>query len=155
MPAGRPLIFETPEELQEKVDDYFKVCDEGEEVEELTKQGKIVKYHRKIPYTVEGLSLHLDCSSETVRGYGKKDEYFAIVSCAKMKIFNSWIKLGMTGQYNPKIVALCLAANSPGYRPQQEVSHTVETLEDKLRRIAAEREVKQISSPDVQDAEIV
>lgn len=139
MPAGRPLIFETPEDLQKAVDSYFAECDAGEEVEELTKRGELVKYCRKIPYTVEGLALHLDVDSTTVREYGKRDEYSPIITRAREKIYRSWISLGLTGQYNPKMVALCLAANFKPYNIRQQTDVTVDSVEDRLRRIKANR----------------
>ena len=74
--TGRPLKFQTPEELEEKIEAYFAKCDEGEEVTELTKRGELITYTRAIPYTIEGLSLYLGCESETVRNYEKRDAFF-------------------------------------------------------------------------------
>ena len=150
---GRHLIFETPKELETAIDDYFTTCDAGEDVEELNKRGEMVQYRRKIPYTMEGLALNLDCDTSTLRYYAKRDKFFTVISRARKKIYDSWLKRGLTGEYNPKIVALCLAAHNPEYRVNQQHEITVETVEDKLRRIAAQ--TKQIEySESIPDAEV-
>lgn len=70
--GGRPLKFQSVEELQQKIDAYFVSCwsqkydkngqpiysKEGEPVMELTK-----------PYTVSGLAVFLDTSRETLMDY--------------------------------------------------------------------------------------
>ncbi len=152
MTAGRPLLFKTPEELESAINAYFDECDEGEDVEELNKRGDLVKYRRKIPYTMEGLALALDCESATIRNYAKRDKYFAVVSRARKKIYDHWIRRGLTGDYNPKMAALCVAAHNPEYRVNQQHEVRVLTIEDRLRQIANEQE--QIAD-DIPDAELI
>lgn len=107
-PGGRPLLFKTPQELQERIDDYFAQCDPHMEevtewLEARNKEGKLLKddnglnYLKKvthkvmtkqIPYTVTGLALHLDTSRETLVNYEEKAEYFDTIKRAKDKIQN-------------------------------------------------------------------
>jgi len=141
MPGGRPLKFETPEKLEEKINEYFGVCDQGEDVEELSKRGELVKYRRKIPYTIEGLSLHLDCDPSTIRRYGKRDEFRPIITRARTKIVRSWINGGLSGQFNPKIVALCLAANYKPYNVTRQHEVATTTYEQKLAMISERRKM--------------
>lgn len=68
MPAGRPLKFETPEELQAAVDAYFESLAEGE------------------PPTVSGLAYHLDVDTKTIRNYEGREEFFPTVKRAKQRI---------------------------------------------------------------------
>jgi len=49
---GQPLKWKTPEELQEKIDAFFKECDE-----------------KKLPYTITGLCLMLDTTRATLMHY--------------------------------------------------------------------------------------
>ena len=59
MPAGRPLKFESPEEMQKFIDIYFKECDDNDEY-----------------YTITGLTLALGfCERKSLIDYEKKDEF--------------------------------------------------------------------------------
>lgn len=69
MPAGRPLKFVSLEEVQEKIDDYFKDRDE---------KGK--------PYTITGLALHLDTTRDILIDYQNRDEYSNAIKKAKQRV---------------------------------------------------------------------
>jgi hypothetical protein len=106
--GGRPLKFNSPEELQKKIDAYFAECDPhmeevSEWVEARHRDGQLKKdenglnylvevTHRvmtkQIPYTVTGLALALDTSRETLVNYEEKAEYFDTIKRAKEKIQN-------------------------------------------------------------------
>lgn len=64
-PGGRPLLFKTADELQVKVDDYFK--------------------DQKKP-TLAGLAEHLDIDRKTLYNYKDRDEFFHIIKKATEKI---------------------------------------------------------------------
>lgn len=70
--GGRPLLFKTPEELQERIDQYFDDCDEGP----------------LRPYTVTGLAVALDTDRSTLLRYEKEDEYYDTIKKAKAIIHN-------------------------------------------------------------------
>ncbi len=63
--AGRPPIFETPEDMQAAVDEYF----ESTEI-----------------YTVAGLALALGMDRRTLLNYEKNDEFIPTVKRAKLRI---------------------------------------------------------------------
>jgi len=67
--AGRPHKFNSPEEMQQKIDEYFAYCDEN-----------------KKPYIVTGLALHLDTTRELLTDYQDKDEFYDTIKKAKQKI---------------------------------------------------------------------
>ena len=69
MPVGQPLKFKTPEELQDKVNEYFADCDKREK-----------------PYTITGLALFLDTTRETLLDYEKRDAYTDTVKRAKQRV---------------------------------------------------------------------
>ena len=138
---SRKLIFENPAELEEKINEYFKTCDAGEDVEELTKRGDLIRYHRKIPYTIEGLALWLDISPRTIRNYGNRENFYPIISRTRDKIYNSWITNGLLDKYNCKMVALCLAANNTDYRVNSDQNLKVSiSIEDAIRQIQERRQ---------------
>jgi hypothetical protein len=153
--VGRPLKFEDPQKLEQKIEEYFNKCDQGEEVTEPNKRGELVTYTRAVPYTLEGLALYLDCETDTIRNYEKRDRFFGVISRARARIYESWLKGGMTGSLNPKIVALALAANYRQYNVRQEVNHRSTTIEDVIKRIGSQQQNREaLPYPDVIDGEL-
>lgn len=78
--GGRPKCFESPEELQQKIDDYFRSDDaytiswvDGEEVKAFTP-------------TMSGLALYLDVDRKTIVNYGKDEQYFHTIKKARLRI---------------------------------------------------------------------
>lgn len=69
--AGRPLKFETPELLEEKINEYFSVTPKEE-------------------WTWTGLALHLDTSRETLREYKERPEFVDSLKKALLKVENSY-----------------------------------------------------------------
>ena len=65
MPAGRPMIWETPEKLQEMVDQYFESTDR---------------------WTLSGLAVFLGIDRKTLYNYEERDEFFHIIKNAKSKV---------------------------------------------------------------------
>ncbi len=69
--GGRPAKYNNKEELQNKIDNYFKQCDNENE-----------------PYTVTGLGLALDMSRQDLINYSNKEEFFDTIKKAKQKVEN-------------------------------------------------------------------
>lgn len=69
MENGRPLKYESVEEMQKDIDKYFTDCDE---------QGK--------PYTVSGLAYALGTNRQTLLNYEAKEGFFDTIKGAKAKI---------------------------------------------------------------------
>lgn len=88
---GRPVKFNTLEDLEEGIKAYFESCHtvlinkQGEIVK--TADGKEVKYQSK-PYTIMGLCNALDCDRKTLLNYQKdesKPDFFHAIMRAKAK----------------------------------------------------------------------
>ncbi len=145
--GGRPLKFNDIDAFESIVKDYFQTCDDGEltvarnrKGEPVTdKGGELVYYKLPRPYSVEGLSDHLQCDPTTLRDYAKRDGFSPIISRAMNKIHMSWVERGLTGVFNPKMAALCLSANVKTYNIKQDVTVTALSLEDKLREAKKKR----------------
>lgn len=71
MPAGRPLKFESLEDLQAKIDDYFDRTPVNQQ-------------------TITGLALALDTSRETLCNYQSREEFFDAVKKAKDRVEYSY-----------------------------------------------------------------
>lgn len=102
--VGRPLKFETPEILQEKINAYFKDCDEN-----------------NIPYSITGLAMALDTDRITLVNYEEKPEFIDTVKRAKTKIENAYemrlIEKGRSGDI--------FALKNFDWTDRQEVDNTV------------------------------
>jgi len=58
----KPLLFKTVEELDTKIREFIDYCDT-----------------KAKPMTLERLSVFLDCETDTIRNYEKKDAYFGTI----------------------------------------------------------------------------
>ncbi|MBO7733109.1 MAG: DNA-packaging protein [Methanobrevibacter sp.] len=72
---GRPTKFNTPQEMQKKIDEYFASCDEKEN-----------------PMTITGLALALDMSREGLCNYEERDDFFDTIKKAKQKVEEAYEK---------------------------------------------------------------
>lgn len=73
MPAGRPLKFNSVEELKHLIDLYFFECDET-----------------KTAYTITGLALALNTCRQTLLDYEKRDEFLDTIKNAKLRVENDY-----------------------------------------------------------------
>lgn len=70
-PVGRPLKFQTKEELDQKIDEYFEVTPKEE-------------------WTWTGLALHLDTSRTTLLSYQDRPEFIDSIKKGLEKVENSY-----------------------------------------------------------------
>ena len=86
--SGRKIKIKTPEELQEKIDNYFEGCfapmidKNGNIITDAN--GEIVKQQYK-PFTISGLANSLDISRVTLINYQGKKQFEKIIEKAKRK----------------------------------------------------------------------
>lgn len=66
---GRPRAFNSVEELESKIKDYFEYCN---------KENK--------PYTMSGLAYYLDVDRKTIVNYTKDEEYFPTIKKARDRV---------------------------------------------------------------------
>lgn len=102
--VGRPLKFKSVEELEKKIDAYFKD-------------------KNNIPYTVTDLAVWLDCDRRTLTNYEEKDEFFPTIKKAKTKIEASIEKGALMGVYNPTF-SIFNMKNNFGWQDKHEVDTT-------------------------------
>ena len=102
MPAGRPLRFETVEQLKKELDSYFKKTPKEE-------------------WTMTGLCLVLEIDYQTLINYSRKEEYFEPIKIAKLKVHNEYEKSlrknGRTGDI--------FALKNFGWKDRQEINNNV------------------------------
>jgi len=108
-PGGRPLKFQSVDELSDMIDAYFEQCD---------KDGD--------PYTITGLALALDTSRESLLEYQDRPEFVDTIKRAKLKCHNYAEKF----LYNGKNAtgAIFNLKNNWGWRDKSEIDARVETV---------------------------
>lgn len=73
--VGRPLAFESVEELEEAINQYF-------ETEAFIGEGE----DRQYAPTMSGLALALGVDRKTITNYANKDEFFPTIKRARAKV---------------------------------------------------------------------
>ena len=110
MKNGRPLLFESEEELSEKIEEYFRVCDETIIRRIVTKKGDIIAEISK-PYSVTGLAYFLNTNRQTLVNYEKKDGFFDTIKNAKARIEANYEENALVGDTNVTMSIFSLKNN--------------------------------------------
>jgi hypothetical protein len=92
--------FQTVEELQKIIDDYFDWCDNRMKKQLVKDQSGayLMDVPSPRPYTVEGISAWLGVERQTVLNYEKKpgyEQYFDTIRDAKRKILADLMERGL------------------------------------------------------------
>ena len=109
-PGGRPLKFQSPEELKAGIDKYFADCDANNR-----------------PYTITGFCLALDTTRETIREYEVRPEFVYAIKQAKERVAAYAEEHCFTAR-NPA-GAIFLAKNH-GFRDKIEIDSTARLVYD-------------------------
>ena len=106
--GGRPLKFESVEALEKRILEYKEYVKEN-----------------KKPMTLERLAVFLDCSTETLRYYGKdKEEYFATIKKIREEIGADKVeRLNTAGQ--PVAGIIFDLKNNHGMKDKQEIDMNI------------------------------
>jgi hypothetical protein len=94
--AGQPPCFETEEQLQAEIEDYFKSC----LAFECDENGVVISGRWVKKPTLSGMAIHLGVARETIWNYSKSDRYFHTIKRAKDIITNFTEELLIEGK-NP------------------------------------------------------
>jgi len=146
MPAGRPLLFKSPEELQGKIDAYFDYCDnytktvskfvkevepESQKMIEVLKEFEVNAPKR---YTLSGLAVFLKCDRATLANYGRTEEYFSTIRQAKERILCQLEESLISNEGNAQGQIFVLK-NGFGFVDRQEVAHIDKNIGDELNEL--------------------
>lgn len=121
--GGRPLKFKTPEELESKIEEYFKWAEDN-------------KKH----ITVTGLAWYLDTNRQTLSNYQNEDSelYNNIEDSVKVTFIDAIkkAKARIEMEYedslyykNSVVGAIFTLKNNYGYVDKQEIEQTNKTIE--------------------------
>lgn len=108
--GGRPLAFKSVKELQDKIEDYFEMCEKKDK-----------------PFTMSGLAYALDVSRYTLLNYGKKDKFFNTIQKARHRcmVYSEEQLYRTQGSVNG--IKFAMINNFKGWDDKQTTNHTGET----------------------------
>lgn len=115
MTRGRPNKISKKEELQDKIDKYFKECDMKSE-----------------PYTITGLCIALNICRDTLCEYAKKEEFSDTIKKAKLRVENYLEKHLITDGGTGIIFNL---KNNFGWKDKQENINVDTSYEEYIKRV--------------------
>ncbi len=126
---GRPLIFKTKEEMQEKIDAYFEECkgrplvdDEGNVMTD--KNGIPIIVDSKPP-TITGLALALGLNSrQALLNYQGRDEFNDTITRAKAKV-EQYAEERLFDKDGANGAKFSLANNFEGWKEKQQIEAEV------------------------------
>lgn len=107
MDIGRPLKFNSAEEMQTAINQYFAKCDAEDR-----------------PYTVSGLAVALDTTRRTLLDYEEKDEYSHTIKKAKAKI-EAYNEEMLYNKNIPTTGVIFNLKNNYGWKDKQEIEAEV------------------------------
>lgn len=116
MPVGRPKKYNSVEEMQQKIDKYFKDCEKKNE-----------------PYTITGLCVALDICRDTLSEYIKNKEFSDTIKKAKLKVENYLEKRLITDNSTTGIIFNL--KNNFGWKDKQENINIETSYEDYLKKV--------------------
>lgn len=127
--VGRPLMYKTKEEIQEKIDEYFESC-KGRVVQDdagvmaLDKYGRPVVIDEK-PLTITGLALALGFNSrQALLNYQGREEFNDTITRAKARI-EQYAEERLFDKDGANGAKFSLANNFEGWREKREIEADV------------------------------
>jgi hypothetical protein len=127
--VGRPLKFKSAEEIQQKIDAYFKSClrplmdKSGEQVLDGNGEPITIQYR---PYTIGGLAFALGMTRQTLLNYQRNDEFFDTITRAKQQC-EIYAEESLFSRDSVQGAKFTLINNYDNWRDKQEVEHSGET----------------------------
>jgi len=124
-PSGRPRKFTTVAQIEVAIASYFAECDARvrEVVTGPPTNRQIQTIAMPTPYTVQGLAVALDLTTEGLREYGEREEFSATVKKAKAVIEANKVVHMLDGDGYGAGYIFDLKHNHD-WRDQREVKHS-------------------------------
>lgn len=129
--AGRPPKFKSKDEMQQKIDDYFKECEgkpllDAENKPFFDKNGNPVIVGKK-PLTITGLARALGFSSrQSLLNYEGKKEFLDTITRARMRV-EEYVEESLFYKDTAKGAMFSLSNNFEGWKEKKQVEAEVNT----------------------------
>jgi hypothetical protein len=102
MAGGRPMIWETPEKLQESVDKYFQSTDR---------------------WTLSGLAVFIGIDRKTLYNYADRNEFFHIIKEARDRVESIYEERAI---YDNNPTGVIFALKNMGWTDRLATDHTTQ-----------------------------
>jgi hypothetical protein len=125
----RPRKFNSIEELEQKIEDYFRFCD-SRIVDIVTRNG-IEQIKKPKPYTIEGLAAFLNMDRRSLLNYEKQkgyESFFPTIKNAKARILANLVERGLDGDNNSAMGIFNLK-NNYGYTDKSSLDLKIDGKE--------------------------
>ena len=119
-PGGRPMKYNTREDLENAIDNYFNECKLNKKTM-ITKDGILNVSSPKVP-TIAGLAYAIGVDRQTVYNYEKNQEYFDIIKRARDYILAEIESAAINDDVNNGPVIFVM--KNYGYSDKQEIEHS-------------------------------
>jgi len=119
-PGGRPMKYNTREDLENAIDNYFDECKLNKKTI-ITKDGILDVISPKVP-TIAGLAYAIGVDRQTVYNYEKNQEYFDIIKRARDYILAEIESAAINDDVNNGPVIFVM--KNYGYSDKQEIEHS-------------------------------
>lgn len=103
---GRPMLWDSAEELEAAIDEYFEI-----------------RKKEKRPPLMSGLAVHLGVDRKTLVNYSHREEFFPTIKRARARIEEAMEEGALTGQLNPTVTIFSMK-NNFGYTNDGGVADT-------------------------------
>ena len=129
---GRPKKYNTAEEMQKVIDEYFESCFKEDLKFNSDKQyyepkrdyeGNVIKYQYK-PFTITGLANALGLTRQSLLNYAKEEEFFDTITRAKQKV-EEYVEERLFDRDGVNGARFNLVNNFKNWSEKQEVDTTV------------------------------
>lgn len=110
--VGRPRLFNTVEELENRINEYFEYCEINEK-----------------PMTMSGLAYYLDVDRQTLINYKNREEFFDAIKKAKQRVLMDTEERLQTSQ-QPTAGIIFSLKNNYGWVDKQEIATTTRDITD-------------------------
>ena len=117
--VGRPKIFKSVEEVEEKINAYFKYCEDKDK-----------------PYTMSGLAYYLDVDRRTIVNYTKEEEFFPAIKKARDRVQMQLEENALLNKGNPTFTIFNLKNNFDWKDKIETNTENFEQINKSLHNIA-------------------
>ena len=117
--VGRPKIFKSVEEVEEKINAYFKYCEDKDK-----------------PYTMSGLAYYLDVDRRTIVNYTKEEEFFPAIKKARDRVQMQLEENALLNKGNPTFTIFNLKNNFDWKDKIETNTENFEQINESLHNIA-------------------
>jgi len=127
-PGGRPRLFDSPEQLQDLIDEYFAYCDaqfKTISVEKKDGEIQVIDVPDPDPYTMGGLAIYLGICKDTLARYAKREEFIITITRAREKCEHNKFVGAMKGRFNHHMTKFDLI-NNHDWKDKSEYSVTTD-----------------------------